>query len=53
MLSKKNKKDNKKKIMEDVGVIIITQELVELRLKVWMLIPMSLMQMVQCSTQHH
>ena len=53
MLSKKDIEDNKKKIMEDVGVMKITQELVELRRKVCVLIPMSLMLMVQPSTQHH
>ena len=53
MLSKKDKEDNKEQIMEDVGVMTITQELVELRRKVWMLIPMSLMLTVQHSTQHH
>ena len=39
--------------MEGVGVITITQELVELRRKVWMLIPTSITFMVQHSTQHH
>ena len=53
MLSKKDKEDNKMKIMEDVGVTTITQELVELTRKVWVLIPMSLTLMVQCSMQHH
>ena len=33
----KVKKDNRKKIVEDVGVTKITQELVELRRKVWVL----------------
>ena len=42
MLSRKAKEDNKKKIMEDVGVTNITQELVELRHKVWVLISASL-----------
>ena len=53
MLSKKNKEDNKKTILEDVGVMSITQELVELRRKVWVLILASLMLMVQRSMQHH
>ena len=43
MLSRKAKEDTKKKILEEVGVMNITQELVELRCKVWMLIPASLM----------
>ena len=50
MLSRKTKENNKKKVMEDVGVMNITQELVELRCKVWVLIPASLTQMVQHST---
>ena len=53
MLCKKAREDNKKKTMEEVGVMTITQELVELRHKVWVLIPMSLTLMVQQSTQHH
>ena len=43
MLSRKAKEDNKKKILENVGVINITQELAELRHKVWVLIPASFM----------
>ena len=53
MLSKKDILDNKKTIMEDVGVTKLTQELVELRGKVWALIPTSLTLMVQRSTQHY
>ena len=52
MLSK-DKEDNKKTVMEDVGVTKLTQELVELRGKVWVLIPKSLTLMVQCSMQYH
>ena len=52
MLSKKVKEENKEKILEDVGVMNIIQELVELRHKVWVLIPASLTLMVQCSAQH-
>ena len=40
-------------MLEDIGVMKLTQELVALRGKVWVLIPMSLMLMVQCITQHH
>ena len=40
MLSRKAKEDNKKKIMEGIGVTAITQELVELRCKAWVLIVM-------------
>ena len=53
MLCKKTKEDNKKTMLEDVGVTKLTQELVALRGKVWVLIPMSLMLMVWCSMQHH
>ena len=53
MLSKKVNEDNRKKIMEDVGVTNITQKLVELRHKVWVLIPASLTLMVQHSVQRH
>ena len=42
MLSKKDKGDTKKRIMKDIGVTNITQELLELRYKVWVLIPVSL-----------
>ena len=42
MLSKKDKEDNKKKILKDVGMMKITQESVNLKHKVWVLIPMSL-----------
>ena len=52
MLSRKAKEDNKKKIMEDVGVTKLTKELLELRGKVWALIVVSLTLMVQRSTQH-
>ena len=53
MLYKKAKEDNKKTMLEDIGVMKLTQELVVLRGKVWVLIPMSLTLMVQRSTQHH
>ena len=53
MLYKKAKKDNKRTMLEDIGVMKLTQELVVLRGKVWVLIPMSLTLMVQHSTQHH
>ena len=53
MLSKKVKEDNRKKIMEGVGVTNIIQELVELRRKVRVLIPASLTLVVQYSMQHH
>ena len=53
MLCKKTKEDNKKTMLEDVGVMKPTQEFLELRRKVWVVIPMSLMLMVQHSTQHH
>ena len=53
MLYKKAKEDNKKTMLEDIGVMKLTQELVALRGKVWVLIPMSLTLMVQRSTQHH
>ena len=46
MLSKKIKEDNMKKIMEGIGIMNITRELVELRRKVWLLIPASLTIMV-------
>ena len=52
-LFKKAREDNKKTILEDLGVTTITQELVVLRGKVWVLIPTSLTLMVQHSTQHH
>ena len=53
MLWNKIKEDNKKTMLEDVGVMKLTQEVLELRRKVWVLIPMSLTLMVQRSTQHH
>ena len=53
MLYKKAKEDNKKTILEDIGVMKVTQELVALRGKMWVLIPTSLTLMVQRSTQHH
>ena len=53
MLYKKTKEDNKKTMLEDIGVMKLTQELVALRGKVWVLIPMSLTLMVQHSTQYH
>ena len=53
MLYKKAKEDNKKTMLEDIGVMKLTQELVALRGKVWVLIPTSLTLMVQRSTQHH
>ena len=53
MLFKKDKEDNRKTILEDVGVMKLTQKFLELRHKVWVLIPMSLMLMVQQSMQHH
>ena len=53
MLYKKAKEDNKKTMLEDIGVMKLTQELVVLRGKVWVLIPMSLILMVQHSMQHH
>ena len=37
MLYKKAKEDNKKTILEDIGVMKLTQELVALRGKVWVL----------------
>ena len=52
MLYKKAKEDNKKTILEDIGVMKLTQGLVTLRGKVWV-IPMSLTLMLQRSTQHH
>ena len=51
MLWNKIKEDNKKTMLEDVGVMKLTQELVALRGKVWVLIPTSLTLMVQRSTQ--
>ena len=53
MLYKKAKEDNKKTMLEDIGVMKLTQELVVLRGKVWVLIPMSLTLLVPRSTQHH
>ena len=53
MLYKKAKEDNKKTMLEDIGVMKLTQELVALRGKVWVLITMSLTLMVPRSTQHH
>ena len=53
VLCRKAKEDNKKKIMEDVGVTKLTQELVELSSKFWAVILVSLILMVQRSTQHH
>ena len=53
MLYKKAKEDNKKTMLDDIGVMKLTQELVELRGKVWVLIPASLTFMVQHSMQHH
>ena len=53
MLYKKAKEDNKKTMLEDIGVMELTQELLALRSKVWVLIPTSLTLMVQRSTQHH
>ena len=50
MLYKKAKEDNKKTMLEDIGVMKLTQELVALRGKVWVLIPTSLTLMVQRST---
>ena len=52
MLPKKAKEDNSTKILKKIRVMNITQELVELRHKVWVLIPASLTLMVQCSAQH-
>ena len=52
-MCKKGKEDNKKTMLEDVGVMKLTQEFLELRCKVWVLIPMSITLMVQCSMQHH
>ena len=52
MLSKKAK-DNKKKTLKNIGVMNITKESVELRFTQWVLIPVSLTLMVQCSTPHH
>ena len=53
MMCKKTKEDNKGTMLEDIGVMKLTQELVVLRGKVWVLIPTSLTLMVQHSTQHH
>ena len=52
MLYKKAKEDNKT-MLEDIGVMKLTQELVALRGKVWVFIPMSLSLMVLHSMQHH
>ena len=49
MLSEKAEDDKGRKILKDVGLTSITQELVELRRKVWVLIPASLTEMVQRS----
>ena len=46
MLCKKAREDYKKTVIEDIGVKKLTQELVELRGKVWALIPTSLILMV-------
>ena len=53
MLYKKTEEDNKETMLEDIGVMKLTQELVVLRGKVWVLKAMSLTLMVQHSTQHH
>ena len=53
MLCKKTKGDNKETMLEDIGVMKLTQELVALKGKVWVLIPTSLTLMVQRSMQHH
>ena len=53
MLYKKDKEDSKITMLEDVGVMKLTQEFLELKHKVWVLIPMSLMLMVQHTMQHH
>ena len=53
MLYSKTKEDNKETMLEDIGVMKLTQELVVLRGKVWVLIPTNLTLMVQRSTQHH
>ena len=53
MLCKKTKEDNKKTMLEDVAVMKPIQEFLELRHKVWVLIPMSFTLMMQHSTQHH
>ena len=53
MLCRKTKEDTKKTMLEDIGVMKLTQELVVLRGKVWVLIPTSLTLMVPRSTQHH
>ena len=53
MLYKKNKEDNKETMLKDTGVMKLIQEFLELRRKVRVLIPTSLMLMVQCSMQHH
>ena len=53
MQCKKAKEDNKKTMLEDIGVMKLTQELVALKGKVWVLLPTSLMLMVQRSMQHH
>ena len=42
MLFKKAKEDNKRTMLEYIGVMKLTQELVALRGKVWVLIPTSL-----------
>ena len=53
MLGKIDREDNKKTMLEDVGVMKLTQEFMELYGKVWVLIPMNLTLMVQHSMQHH
>ena len=53
MLCKKDKEDNKKTILEDIRVMKLTQEFLELRCTVWVLILMSLTVMVQHGIQHH
>ena len=53
MLSKKDKKDSRRKKLEDIGVTKIIQELVELKRKVLVLTKMSLKLIVQRSMQHH
>ena len=53
MLCNNTKEDNKMTMLEDVVVMKPTQEFLELRRKVWVLIPTSLTLMVQRSTQQH
>ena len=50
---RKTKEDNRRKRLEESRVMQITLEQVGFRWMVWVLGIMSLMSMVQCSTQHH